>query len=354
MAGEPASTRSYDGAEAAASFGDVAAEWSALDGGAAVVDAAWRRYFTAVGEERLEFLHGQTTANLAQLAAGQGAPAAVLTAQGRPLALLAFHEDGERTWIATTAAHADSARAALSRFLVADDCDFEDDVAAGCLLVAGPGAAAALAAAGAGEASSLAAWGTIRAVIASQPVRVFARGDLRVPSFEILVVGADGEAGDTEAVRAALVAAGAARAGVDALEILRVESGAVRYGVDVDEARLAIEARLEWAIHFAKGCYVGQEVVERAVSRGRVNHEFVLLRTAAPAVVGARVEGGGDGDVVTSALRSPRLGEIALAYVPKAKAEAGSAVALVAEGGGRIEAEVLAWPRARVLPGRTA
>lgn len=353
MPGAPASTTSYDGAEAAASFGDVAAEWGALDGGAAVLDATWRRWFTAVGEERLEFLHGQTTANLAKLAAGQGAPGAVLTAQGRPLALIAFYEDGERTWIATTAAHAAAARAALSRFLVADDCDFEDEVAAGCLLVAGPLAAQVLAASGAPQAATLAAWGTAEAAIAAQPVRVFARGDLRVPSFEVLAAGPDGAASDASAVRAALVAAGAVRCGADALEIVRVESGVVRYGVDVDDGRLAIEARLEWAIHFAKGCYVGQEVVERAVSRGRVNHEIALLETTAPVPVGARVEGGGDSDVVTSVAHSPRLGHVALAYLPKAKSEPATAVTLLA-GDARIEAGVIPWPRERVLPGRTA
>lgn len=325
---------------------DVAADWAAMDAGAAVVDAPARRFFHAEGEERREFLHGQTTAHVEALAPGEGRAALVLTAQGRPLALLAIYEDGERTWIATTADRSDAARAALSRFLVADDCDFTGDLDAACLAVVGPRAAMVLEAAGVQGAGSLPAWGMLGSVIAGAAVRIFSRGDLRVPAFDVTIDG------DVEAVRSAIVAAGARRAGAEALEILRIESGTPRYGLDVDETRIAVEARLQWAIHFAKGCYVGQEVVERAVSRGRINHELCLLKLAAAVRPGARVDGGSDSDVVTSVAESPRLGTIALAYLPRAKAEAGGTVTLIGDDA-TVEAAVLPWPRARVLEGRS-
>lgn len=347
--------RPFEGADAVASHGDVAGEWAALDAGAALVDAPWRRFFPATGDERREFLHGQTSAHVEGLAAGQGAAALVLTAQGRPLAIVALYEDGERTWIATTAAQAAAARAALSRFLVADDCDFEDEVDAPCFTLAGPRAADVLAAAGAGDDAVAAVrgggWRVVATGIAGQAVRLFSRADLRVPAVDVLVAGDDGVGGDADAVRAALLAAGAAACGVDALEVLRVESGTARLGVDVDDRRLAMEARLEWAIHFAKGCYVGQEVVERAVSRGRINHELALLGVDGDVSPGARVEGGADADVVTSVALSPRLGRLALAYLPVAKGADGAAVALV-DDGRRVEAKVLPWPRPRVLAGR--
>lgn len=326
---------------------DVAADWAAMDAGAAVVDAPGRRFFHAEGEERREFLHGQVTAHVKSLAPGEGRAALVLTAQGRPLALLALYEDGERTWIATTAEHSDVARAALSRFLVADDCDFTEDLDASCLAVVGPRAAAVLEAVGVRGAASLPAWGMLGAVVAGAAVTVFSRGELRVPAFDVMI----GSGEDVDAVRDALVAAGARVAGAEALEILRIESGTPRYGVDVDETRIAVEARLQWAIHFAKGCYVGQEVVERAVSRGRINHELCLLKLAAGARPGARVDGGSEGDVVTSVAVSPRLGTIALAYLPRARAEAGASVTLIGDDA-TVEAAVLPWPRARVLEGR--
>jgi folate-binding protein YgfZ len=202
-----------------------------------------------------------------------------------------------------------------------------------------------------GVSPSLPAWGVAEAAIAGQPVMVFSRGDLRIPCFDVLACDGEGRASDFCAVRDALAGAGAVPCGVDALEIVRVESGTARYGVDVDESRIAVEARLEWAIHFAKGCYVGQEVVERAVSRGRINHELNLLGISADITAGAHVEGGGENDVATSVVRSPRLGIIALAYLPRASFAAGSEIMLTSAGTSTA-AMVLEWPRERILAGR--
>jgi folate-binding protein YgfZ len=299
------------------SSADLERDWKLLDAGAALLPGQ-RAYFTATGEERREFLHGQTTANVEALAAGDGAAALVLTAQGRPLSILALYEDGEKLWIATPPGLAAATRAALSRFLVADDCDFEDDVAAGLLTIAGPNAAGVLASAGIALQCEPGTWGLTIGSIDAESVHVFSRGDLRVPSFDVLACHDDGRPSD----------------------------------VDVDESRIAMEARLEWAIHFAKGCYVGQEVVERAVSRGRINHELALVAASAPVAPGARVEGGSERDVVTSAAVSPHLGPIALAYLPKTMLEPGTTLELVA-GDSRTSAVVLEWPRSRKLAGRT-
>ena len=341
----------YEGAEVAPDYGDARAEWEALDAGAGLVDATWRRYFTAVGEERLDFLHGQTTNHVRGLAPGTGCAALTLTAQGRPLAAFAVYEDGERVWIATTCGHGEATRSALARFLVADDCDFEAEVEAIACAVVGPRAAEVLASVGATEAAALSPWGVAAAAVAGEPVMLFSRGDLRVPCIEVLACDAEGVASNAAAVWRDLAAAGAVPCGATAFEVLRVESGTARYGVDVDERRIAVEARLEWAIHFDKGCYVGQEVVERAVSRGRVNHELCLVSVAAGVAPGDRVEGGAEADVVTSVVDSPRLGRVALAYLPKALSEPGTSLRLAGPSAAT-EATVLEWPRRRVLAGR--
>ena len=171
--GNFAGTRhSYEGAEVAAAYGDVAAEWVTLDTGAGLVDSAWRRFFPAIGEERREFLHGQTTAQVTSLSAGSGVAALALTAQGRPLAIFALYESGERLWISTTVAQTATTRAALSRFLVADDCDFEEDIEAVCVTVVGPRAAQVLAGAGVECASSLGPWGVASSTIAGAPIMI--------------------------------------------------------------------------------------------------------------------------------------------------------------------------------------
>lgn len=361
----------YEGDEAIAGYGDVDSEWAALDAAVGVVDSRWRRFFPAVGEERREFLHGQTSGHVESLVPGSGCPVLVLTAQGRPLGTLALYETGERIWVSTTALQEDATRKALSRFLVADDCDFEDAIAARCLTLVGPEAAALLHKIG--VTATLDPWGACAATIADQSVMIFSRGDLRVPCYDVLACDEEGARSDADAVAQTIEAAGAVRCGIDALEILRVESGTARYGVDVDEQRIAVEARLEWAIHFAKGCYVGQEVIERAVTRGRVNHEMCLLQIDGSVAAGARVRGAGERDVVTSVASSPRLGTIALAYLPKASAEVGTLVELESSesnAAGATEsrsagatqnasapepakATVLAWPRLRKLAGRS-
>ncbi|HXC52597.1 MAG TPA: hypothetical protein VN634_17070 [Candidatus Limnocylindrales bacterium] len=347
---EPAEEIPYEGVRTPAWFSGLKPEWKALDEHAGVFDASWRRWFPAVGEERREFLHGQTTANVTALQPGTGAPAATLTAQGRPLALFALYETGERIWIASTASAAAATRTALSRFLVADDCDFEPDVDARCMTVAGPRAADILSRNGAAGAPSLGPWAVTSTTIAGEDVQIFSRADLRVPCYDVLVCNPEGRPGDADRVLRAIESSGAVRCGAAALEIVRIESGTVRYGVDLDEKRIAIEARLEWAIHFAKGCYVGQEVIERAVSRGRINHEMCLLKVAPGVAPGATVEGGTDSDVVTSVAVSPRLGPIALAYLPAKSAAGGSVMLRSADVSSK--ATLLPWPRARVLAGR--
>jgi folate-binding protein YgfZ len=204
--------------------------------------------------------------------------------------------------------------------------------------VGGPNAATVLEGAGASLPST--SWGNCDTTVGGIPVHVRARDDFRVPLYE-LVTDRGVE------LWGLLEKGGAVACGFQSLEVVRVESGLPRYGIDVDDERIALEARLQWAIHFAKGCYVGQEVIERAVSRGRLNRKLCLLGLDSVVPLGAQVENGSDVDVVTSVARSPNLGRIALAYVDRERAVAG--VKLVVGGVG---SRVLEWPRQEVLAGR--
>src|SRR4029079_3718388 len=67
--------------------------------------------------------------------------------------------------------------------------------------------------------------------------------------------------------------------GWTALETARIEAGIPRFGVDMDETNLPLECGLEArAISYNKGCYIGQEVINRIHSIGHVNRELVGLR----------------------------------------------------------------------------
>src|SRR5207342_1402597 len=95
---------------------------------------------------------------------------------------------------------------------------------------------------------------------------------------------------DADAIRAALLAAGARKVGEEAADVLRVEHGRPRYGVDLDETVIPQEADLnDRAVSFTKGCYVGQETVARLFYKGKPNRHLRGLRLGAPAERGAEI-----------------------------------------------------------------
>lgn len=349
LAARAKSRANYDGIDVATAYDDPELEWASLDARAALVDTRFRRTIIASGDERRQFLHGQLSQSLVTLKTGDGAPALLLNAQGRVIAILAVYDEGETFEIMVEASHLDVTVERLQQFLVADDVDFQVEEPRDRFAVIGPDACHMLEGMGIpipsrADASSSGAWFMRSGRLGGVDVLAYGRADLRVPTVEI--VAADG----APAWRA-LEAAGAKPAGSSAYETLRIESGTPRYGVDVDQNRVALEARLEWAIHFRKGCYVGQEIVERAVSRGRVNRVLALLGTDRPARPGERVGHAGEKDIVTSSVVSPRSGPICLAYIPRENAEPGTK--LVIERRDRdVVARVLPWPRAEVYPGR--
>jgi len=82
----------------------------------------------------------------------------------------------------------------------------------------------------------------------------------------------------TEMVQGAIVAAGAKPVGSGALDLVRIAAGIPRYGQDIGERDLPQETGQQRALHFSKGCYIGQEIVERIRSRGAVHRNFSGFR----------------------------------------------------------------------------
>jgi folate-binding protein YgfZ len=148
-------------------------------------------------------------------------------------------------------------------------------------------------------------------------------------------------AGDLATVRAAAIEIGAIEIGEPAAEIVRVERGRPRYGIDLDESVIPQEAGLNArAVSFTKGCYVGQETVARLFYKGKPNRELRGLRSAEPLDAGTeltleeRVVG-----TLTSSVRSPRFGGIALALVRRE-----APVGAIVQAGGGHEAVVCDLP----------
>jgi aminomethyltransferase len=114
----------------------------------------------------------------------------------------------------------------------------------------------------------------------------------------------------------------------EAYDTLRIEAGIPETGIEIVDDSLPLEVGLKGAVSFTKGCYIGQEIIARMESRGRLAKE--LLGVRAEEAMSARdvvVQDGRPVGTVTSAARSPRLGAIALASVrPAALEKPGGAI----------------------------
>ncbi|HLX38172.1 MAG TPA: glycine cleavage T C-terminal barrel domain-containing protein, partial [Candidatus Binataceae bacterium] len=110
--------------------------------------------------------------------------------------------------------------------------------------------------------------------------------------------------------------AGAVPVDETALEVVRVENGIARVGVDATEKTIALKANLQRSISFDKGCYLGQETIERATSRGGLKKKMYGLRFDSPVEPGAALFlDGKEVGRVTSSVMSPRFGAIGLAIL---------------------------------------
>ena len=104
-------------------------------------------------------------------------------------------------------------------------------------------------------------------------------------------------------------------AGEEAFDYLRIESGMPRFGREISDDYIPLEAGLWGDVSFTKGCYIGQEIIARMESRGRLAKQLVLLRAEAPLQIGVEVEAGGrSAGSVTSAGVGP-AGALGLGYL---------------------------------------
>lgn len=266
------------------------------------------------GSDRVRFLNGMLSNDVARLACGQGQWAAKTSNKGRVEGVIRVRARKESLALDVREVAAERVAMELMKFVVMDDVSLDDvtperDVVA----VYGPQARTVLEAAGY---SGLAGLGDL-AFEDLGAVTVVRDRWLGVDGFELHV-----SAGTGDDTASALVAAGARRVSADAVDVVRVEAGVPLDGQDLDEDRLILEARLESAIDFDKGCYIGQEVITRAHTRGGVKHRWVgfdLASAAGAGEVGAELlpfDGPKPVGRVTSVVDSPTVGRrIGLGYV---------------------------------------
>ncbi len=289
------------------------AEYLAARRGAAVAGGC-HEAVRVHGPDAVSFLDGILSQDLASLPAGSVARSFLLAPQGKLRAILWVLKGAGEVVLVSDAGRGDVVAADLARFKFRVDVTIDDP--APLLTVTGAGTATVLERLGSGVPDG---WSDDGGLAGHIPLR-------RLPR---VVLG--GREVDS------LVAAGAVRAGSIALTAVRIEGGEPVMGVDVDDATIPQEAGdVSEFVSFTKGCYLGQELVARIDSRGRVNRHLRGLQVVENVLPppGAEVVHGDTGvGVVGSVSESPTLrAPVALAVIRR-EVEPGETVRLVWPGG---------------------
>jgi folate-binding protein YgfZ len=259
----------YRGATTAACFADPQSEFSALRERCGVYDLGFRAKISLTGGDRVRWLNGMVTNNIRDLTVGLGVYAFLLNPQGHILGDLYAYNRGDSITVDTDSVQLEKIQATFDHYIIMDDVEvvnLSEQLTA--LGIGGPKARAVLAAVG----FEIAEMRTLQV----DPVKwrgldcslVCGENESQA-SYEIWVAP-----GRVRELWDALISAGAVPVGAEAVELQRIVLGVPRYGVDIRERDLPQETEQARALNFNKGCYVGQEIVERIRSRGAVHRKF--------------------------------------------------------------------------------
>jgi folate-binding protein YgfZ len=274
-------------------FGDAREEQRFANESVALIDKNYRAYFTFNGPDRVRYLNAILTNNIKDLANGQGVVSLLLNAQGRILAEIETFAEGEKIFLVSYLMNRERLAEVLEKYIIMDDVTFSDDAEKfGTLAVEGPRAAEVVKELTGVDLNSLLQLGWADVTVSSRTsegmtaaktssgnsdaaipcrlVRRFAGGEFIVERDRL------------EALWDILLQAtrrhGGGPMGYTALSAQRLVQGVPWFGYDFGEKQIPHEAGLESShISYTKGCYTGQEIVERVRSRGQVNRRRVEL-----------------------------------------------------------------------------
>jgi folate-binding protein YgfZ len=318
-------------------FGSSAAEYAAVRSTVGLIDLSDRGLLQFTGPDRLSFLQGMLSNDLRALKPFDGQYATILTQQGKVVAdvrvlcsLNSFYLDCWENLKERVVEH-------LNRYLVADDVEIADrSEEYTCISLQGPNSELLLRSLVANAELPAQAKQHAMIDVDGAAVCVVREDRYRLPGLDLIVPLAS-ISNLAEQLTSAGKQYAAAWVGEQAQNILRIEAGVPRYGVDFNEDNLLLEVGIDHAVSFIKGCYLGQEVVERIRSRGHVNKKLcgLLLDGQSPAAAGALIQADGkEAGKITSSVLSPRLNRpVALGFVMKEYWQPGTELTLRSAGG---------------------
>ena len=259
----------YCGALTPRAFDGLTGELDSLLHSAGVSDLGWRGKILVTGGDRLRWLNGMVSNTVQSLSEGQGNYSFLLSVQGRIQGDCYVYRRTADVLLDTSIDQVPTLMRHLDHFVIMDDVELADVSRQwSALALAGPRAPQILATLGLAP-SGLENHRMTAVTIGEVPCTLIQAHHVSVPRYELWFAPES-----VLAVWETLQAAGANPCGSEAMEALRVLEGTPLYGVDLNDRDLPQETAQTRALNFSKGCYLGQEIVERIRSRGKVNRQF--------------------------------------------------------------------------------
>ena len=321
----------YNGCTLPERFSDFDREYHAAKQTVALFDTSWHAILVLTGRDRVKYLHAISSNNIQALENGRGVLALLLNPQGHILAEIEVYALPEKLLVLSHASLRERTVATLKKYVIGSQVQIEDQThRMGSMAVEGPRAMEIVADVERVALSALPEMSVLESVIDGVPCYWLRRSHFGQPGAQLLAPR-EILAAEWEKLLETVRAEGGEPIGMAALNALRLEAGVPWFPADFNDAQIPHEAAVETThISFNKGCYTGQEIVERVRSRGQVNRKRVLLKfsTAAPPAPGTKLRDGGAevGYVTSSALSIEAGTSIGMGYVRRERFAPGSVV----------------------------
>ena len=260
-------------------FTSFAHEYRAAREAVAIFDTNWHTIVELTGPDRVRYLNAIVSNDVKSLGEGRGTLALLLNPQGHILAELEIYALQDKLLVLSHAAARERTVATLDKFIIMDDVTLRDVTDQfGSLGIEGPRAGTVIA-----EACGLALEGFSEHAIAAVEIDGVACDLIRHSHFGLSgakIIAPRAHLGLLwRNLHASVIAQHGAAIGMRAVNSLRLEAGIPWFPADFNDTVIPHEAALEAThISFSKGCYTGQEIVERVRSRGQVNRRRVQLK----------------------------------------------------------------------------
>lgn len=322
-------------------FADWRSEYAFARNSAALIDKNYRAYLSLTGPDRVRYLNAILTNNIKNLRAGQGNVSLLLNPQGHILAEIETYALPDSLFCVSYAMIRTRLMGVIEKYIIMDDVTLTDQTDRfATLALEGPSTPDIVREVSSVEIANLDELSFCDGSVSSIPCRIVKRSPGGVAGAE-LIVERDKVVSLWQILLAAVRKHGGGPMGYVALNALRLEMGLPWFGYDFGEKQIPHEAGLQDShINYTKGCYTGQEIVERVRSRGHVNKHRVELIFSGEAVPEAgtllTLDGKEMGSITRAAqvLEPPRI--LGMGYVRKE----GSAVGTILQWAGGTAAVV--------------